>query len=567
MNASTTGRQLTLPIAIASMVIPLAILGISFSKPFTIDDTLFMTWSRHIFPLPGEKRVETINWEGNEESMVNQTRHYPPGWSILIAGGRRICGDDAGKLRLLLQLPFAAMFLFGSALLAHRFGAQPWPVFWLCSTSPLFLVPLATLMPDIACLGPAVLGISLWLGATTLPRMLGAACLVILSAQMKQTVLPILPLLFFQAPGGVVKDWRRVLSASTVIILAGVYPPVGNEHPGASITGHASWILNWAWSPEFMAPKLGYALAVFGALVLSPIGFLSAFILPRPTPRPAFTAIKKLIATTSIIFILSNAGFWKAVPLPDGASISPASGWTLAWFQAFIILFIAWAWQAASNKSFAGSSWLIGWIVLSILGNMFGTPFPAARFLVFVLPALCILFIKDIGSMNSTTRKWILGAAISGNLLLGAGLLHGDRHFALASREGAERGALVAQATSAKLYTTGHWGLQYYVEKTGGKVLDLNKEMPKSPYLILLPEITDHRDFPAFLKSSSLSTTAWSWNDTPNTWYLPKVRTVMPRIASACFYGGNVWLPFGFYDGPFEKITVVGNFSKLRRGK
>ena len=565
MNASTTpGRQLTLPIAIASLIIPLVILGISFSKPFTIDDTLFMAWSRHISPLPGEQRVETINWSGTEEPMVNQTRHYPPGWAIIIAGTRRICGDDAGKLRLLLQLPFAFMFLFGSAILAIRFGVPPWPVMGLCATSPLFLVPLASLMPDIACLGPATLGVALWIGAATMPRIFGAAILIILSAQMKQTVLPILPLLLVEPAGGLLKDWRKLTAAIAVILLSGAYPPVGHENPGVSISGHASWIINWAWSPQFMAPKFGYALAVLGALALSPAGLFASFILPRRISGQPFSGIKGMLAAVVFIYVLSGTGFWKAVHLSGNALISPVSGWTLAWFQSCIIVFLAWAWQAWTPPKAGTSAWLVAWILFCVLGYLFGTPFPASRFLVFITPALAIIYLKDAESIEQKYTKLAIGAAISGNLFLSAGLLHSDNRFAESVREGAERGAELACASSSELLTTGHWGLQYYVEAAGGRVLDGNKGLPKTRHLILVPEMTDHRDYPFMKPGAKPPPATWSWGDYRNFWFLPPVRTVMPRKSSACFHGGNVWLPYGFSKGQVETITIMGNYAAFK---
>ena len=135
--------------------------ALNATKPFHVDDPQFLMWARTIHPLPHERPVTQLNFGRYDESLAAATEHYAPGWAVLLSQVRRWTGDTEISLHW-LQWPFAVMFLVGAAMLGARFGASPGWVMALCAASPLFLLPTASVMADMPCLGPGILGLAMW---------------------------------------------------------------------------------------------------------------------------------------------------------------------------------------------------------------------------------------------------------------------------------------------------------------------------------------------------------------------------------------------------------------------
>jgi hypothetical protein len=538
-------------------------------RPFHVDDPLFLAWARAIAPLPGEFTPARLDWDLEPETLADATRHYPPGWALLLAGARRILEGDSAEWMRWLSWPFAATGLAGCARLAAAFGAPPRTVFWLCATSPLFLVPLPSIMPDIACLGPGVLGLALWLSARATRERAVAAVLVALSAQMKQTVLPLLPLLFWPPPPGRRPDdppAARLGIAAAACVLAGLFPPVPPHDRPGSLADQLAWILPWAWSAPLLLPKLAYALHTASALAVFPAGIAAAFLGGRPGAAP-LERRHGLALGAGAVFLLALAGAWKVTRFPTG-SIPDADGdATTLWFHGALAVFIGWGYRilsAAPPGPPRGP--LLAWLGLVLAGALVGSPFPAARFSVFLLPPLAVLFALDLRRLDPRVRRAALAAALLGNAWLSVSLAWNDAAFARFAVQAARRGAAEAESAGVPLRTTGQWGLRRAVEEAGGRLAGRDELLPQGA-LLLHPEVTDHRPLPAAAWTRrSGSEEAWTLSRSGVAGVLFPAAPLAPAVRAASFHGGHVWFPYTLTADRLERIRVrrVAPAQRLR---
>jgi hypothetical protein len=254
-----------------------------------------------------------------------------------------------------------------------------------------------------------------------------------------------------------------------------------------------------------------------------------------------------------ILAILVAAGWWGEAPRAAGSVAPVAAGLSAAWFAAALVAWFAWGSLRRGGRAAAGSPWPVWWTALAAVGYVAGAPFPAARFLVFLLPPLAAWFALD------ATRRFgragaglVLGATVAGNLWLSVSLARADFVFARFARDAAAGGALEARQQGLPLITTGHWGLQYYVELAGGRVLARATDRLPRGAILLEPAMTDHLGLPERIEGRQRGGT---WEAAPR---LPA------GLAAACFsgpdaaswYGGDVWLPFALGRAPVERMRV-----------
>jgi hypothetical protein len=561
-KAGKMGAREVRMLAMASVLFAGFWVLLNLAKPLHIDDPLFLYWAQTIAPLPGEKPVEFVNWEFLHEPLMNQVHPWAPGWSLLLSAVRHAFGGDRESLYHLLQWPFSAMFLAGSALLAARFSVSPWIVLALCATSPVFLLSSSSASADMAGAGPVMLGFALWLGAGTLRQRIIAGLLVALGGQMKQTMLPLLPMLFLVETGGLLQGGRNWAVALVVCLLAGTYPglpPAGSTE--GSIWDQVMLIFNWSSSlGGFYMQKAGYGLAVLSALLVSPAAFLLLFFRGKE-PRPAFGAFKVLVVTAILAVVLVNHGIWAKLVFGRGQFQPVPHDLTAAWFVSSFAVFTAWFLGQAWWGRLAGKSrrWLLAWLVLVLAASIIGTPFPAARFLVFALPPLAIVAGAGLlRNLDPGLARIAVGLTVLGNIWLGGGLAKSDYDFAVFNRDAATQAMVEAENLRLPLWTTGQWGLRWYVEKSGGFVVgEATEKLPRGA-LLVAPRITDHRRLAPGLARRVVSRSAIECPPPSGIWrLLAPARTLGSAGSSAGYHGGHVWLPYTFSRSPLETADFL----------
>ncbi len=122
-------------------------------KAFHVDDSAFITYARVIAADPLRPFHGTYVYLGKRITLFDQPN--PLLWPYLIAGVRMVFGESEVAMHL-LNLPFAALALWGMQSLARRLGVSPLLACVLMGISPAFLVMATDVMPDIAFVGLAL---------------------------------------------------------------------------------------------------------------------------------------------------------------------------------------------------------------------------------------------------------------------------------------------------------------------------------------------------------------------------------------------------------------------------
>lgn len=539
----------------AAAIVPALWIVAQTSKPLTIDDPLFLYWARAIVPPAAGAAGIPVNWDRLDESLGQAVAHYPPGWALALGWMRRLLGEGEAMLRW-LQWPFAAMFLLGVARLAGTLGASRWAVLALCGTSPLFLLPAASLMPDLACAGPAVFGAAVWVGARGSGGLAAGAVFMVLALQMKPTALVLVPLLLLAPAVHGTRFTVRLAIAVATVVAGGMYPPVATS--AASPGGWFEHVLG-AWAaaaPGRSGALTGYFLLVCAGCAIFPAAWLLAASAPRPgrAPVPFERAAFLGIAAVAVPGWL---GMWGAVSSPGARFAAVPPGLGALWFYGALAGFVAWLVRGRETwADNARARWLFGWLAVSLAGALAGAPFPAARFFIFVLPALAILLVLDADRLARRARAAVLVAACLGNLAVSVSLAVNDAAFADAARDAAARAGGKSRGLGLPLVTTGQWGLRWYVEREGGRAWGAAADDLSRGAILLVPRITDHRELPARIRARMRRLAVWEFPGLPIGKILPFPRPLAPPERAASFHGGHYWLPYSFWNGWLERIDV-----------
>ena len=568
-------RELVRAVAVAATLSALWI-GFNANKPIHTDDPFFLYWARVISPLPGDQPVKYFNWLRYEEPMAEETQHASPGWAVSLAGVRHLAGERIQVLHW-LQWPFATMLLSGVFLLARILGAPAWASLFVCGSSPFFLVSTSGNLGDIPAMGLGILGLAAWYSVPSLAGRIMAAILIGLAAQMKVSILVLYPLLLLKTEGGINRSRRDWILVFLSLLFAGTYPAVPPNSPNRDfIVGNLAWIFQTTWNPGLLFMKMSYLSAACGTLIV-PAFCYAISLFARNDLAKTSDRVKILLLGIFSIPLLSFAGFWKGQTgaggfwqLDSGAGahldVVPPTLNTLGFYLA-IALFLGWVLTTYRNRKEGPARWLFAWILFASAGFVGATWFPAVRHLLPVLPALAMLFLMDLkATCGKTTWRIAVILAVAGNLWLGLSLSRNDTAFARFSVDAAVRGGKEAVSRNLPLLTTGSWGLRYYVEREGGRILYSPSEILPQGAVMLIPTLTDRRVLPAALRKRSQ--VIWKMSCPPSAkWPLMlPAQPIPPTVTLSAWHGGYVWFPFAFNRAPTETITALEIFP-LKGGK
>ena len=393
-------------------------------RPPHYDEANFLVLARGALLDPWRPHAISINWQGTTETAFAVLSN-PPGiaWWLAPVLGLPV---PLQRLWMLLWLPLA---LWGAWQLGRRFLNSPEAGALLLLGSPIVLLSGAALMPDAPLYALVLAGTALFLEEQDRGRLgLWGALLLGMAALFRYSALP-LPLVLAAMAFFAGRRMIGAFSGFIPIVLLGVHDihAYGKLHLLAM--GSFQAVAN---TPEGWLHKLAAALAMLGGAAALPL-----------------------------------RGWSRNMAL--GAVAGILVGWPWGWAGALFC--------ALGGASLIGSlrrKELFFWTVGGLL-FLIGLRFVATRYWLPFLPAVILGLHQG--------NRWRWSAAIV-SILLGIALQADDAQGAFAQRAMLQR--LLAGVQEKGLFT-GHWGLQWELEKRGWLAAEAGSH-PAPGGLLLRPE-------------------------------------------------------------------------------
>ena len=547
-NIGVPHPLITIDRALATQLIWAGLLWILIQLPFAagafrIDDPYHLKAAEHLRTSPADPYGFYINWNGTPE-WAFRTYASPPLLPAWLAIWSTVFPQNEVSLHLAL-LPFSVAALLGLGLLAKSYKVDCGIAMALLACSPAFFLTSQVLMPDIVMLCLfllAVAGARLY-QSNGRPSALAVACIAAFCCPMaKYNGVVVVPVLICLA---LVRE-RRVgiigvaMAPVLSLVLWGGF--TWAKYGAVHFLAMSAYQRNPAMGAHPAVITVGILAATgIGVLPLSLLGFLR-----RSQNRTPF--LKEALALTLV------CSFWFAVKVGYGVASVLLFALSVSLSVYVIGLAIVIGWQSLRRFEWSLMP-LVAWIVAGF-AFQYGLMFVATRYLLFLAPPVILLVLK-LSAPVPRQAAWAV--ALAANLLFTVLLAVGDLEAASVYRNTA-RGEIRSRLASEKgrFYFVGHWGFQYYAEKTGGAVIDkLNPPILNPGDLVVIattpwPERLDPPSVPGLdVEATTLA-----------------VKSLWPLRTLSCaeginFYGNAIagcvrptFLPFGLSSEPLETFLV-----------
>ncbi len=457
-----------LPLILAAVVTLL-----NAAKPAVVDDTAYLLLARHIATDPLHPYAGKLFWYYSPEPAMEVLA--PPVLPYWLAAGMTLFGENVILLKLWL-FPFACVLCLSVRSLLRRFAAgverEGLIVFVL---SPAVL-PLFSVMLDVPALALGAAAVALFVKGCDEVHwwwcVLVAGVCCALAMQTKYTMLTVPCVLIGYAFTRLGKP-NSVLAL--VYLLAALIPAVGlfagwewfmNQQHGQShflfhLKGNAGEGKDlWKTLEERFAnapPLLGQ----FGGLACGVSLAAGAGI-----GWPTWVRIPAAVVVGLLVALICTLPYSQTAPLGaryDLAFITFAvCGVSVVVTAGFGIGRTLWKRAADADTLF-----LVGWVLVEVVGMLGMTPFVAARRVVGVCLAVAVLLfhlVSKLGNGQPLMPKWGVGFAVG----LGVLVYAVDCWDAYPEKVMAEKAAEVARPEPGQtVWFTGHWGFQWHCERAG----------------------------------------------------------------------------------------------------
>jgi 4-amino-4-deoxy-L-arabinose transferase-like glycosyltransferase len=531
------GRAEVMPRAAAAVIGLFLLAQIPFlGTAFRIDEPNIIAIARQIEREPLAPYSFTINWIGTPHRAFDILANPPlvPAWLALWAsafGWSEISMHAA-------MLPFALIALIAICSIARWWGAPEWAAALLLAMSPAFFLGSQVVMPDVAMLALFLLAVAAGeryhqTGSRAAAAIgFGAGLLCPVAKYNGVLLVAVLGVLWLA------RGRRPLLALLAAAPVAGV---VIWSAVSWGIYGQAHILV----SAKFQDPQTGSILpAIAGVLGLAVI----------PVALPAFVrmprgGVASLLAVGTGVLAALSAALTLEYRALESALYGISAG-LVVWVVVSLLQMFSDGSREQKERAAIAGVWLIGSVVL-----LFGVKFISVRYLLPFAPASILLVL-----MRGTIRRpAFLAPAAALNVLLTAAVAIGDARTASSYRDFVAEKVAPAKR-GQRLFFSGHWGFQHYMEAAGGVIMDEKKQPEWRAGDIA---VIARNPFPSVREpesSGALSFTVET-HELDNRW---PVQTIDCAV-NANFYAdkigpcrrpGAVYLPFGFRRGPSERIDI-----------
>jgi hypothetical protein len=514
------------------------------NKAYHIDDTLFLKLAEQIRTDPLAPYETDYIWFFEPEPYWKVTQN-PPLNGYVLAGVTSLLGETEWKLHL-VYLGFAVGCTLFMHSLATRFCAHPVLVTLLCVISPAFLVSSSSVMADVplyffwlAAVWAAVRYVdsgntrAIWL----------AGLFVTAAAMTKYFGVALVPLLVVycasrlrRSPG----HFGALLLPVLVLAVWGAYSQAksGSFHP----LGAATYSIEQKDEIDVnLFRSTGQALSFLGGTLFWPI-----LLLPLAVRWPRWLAA--CAYGTLVGAVALEAASIENVPT--------LTYWLFTLSGGFVLVSGALGWKARPDwESTLLGLWLYGTFAFCAFFNW------TVNTRV-ILPALLPAALMTFRWLESIPKpelwfKWIRLALIpmaAVSLLVGAV----DQYYANTSREfvQAEVGPLIE--SGQRVYFSGHWGFQYYMEHAGAVPYNFRRQRLDPDDLIAFPYNNCNVELPGLGMQPPIAMEEQVGKKYPN----PFGMHTMSNRSRTGFYSSLLGpVPFGIAKQPFIDRFNVFRFA------
>jgi 4-amino-4-deoxy-L-arabinose transferase-like glycosyltransferase len=474
--------------AAVSLLLVICILCIApfANKAFHMDDPLFIYAAKHIQANPLDFYGFPVNWYGFEMPMFDVTKN-PPLASYYIALVALLFGWSEIALHLAFLIPVSAVVV-GTFFLAKEFCDRPFWAALVGMATPVFLLSSTTVMCDTLMLSLWVWAIYFWrrgMKENSSTSLAIAALLIAACSLTKYFGISLIPLLVVYSLMEKRKAGGWMLFMLIPVLTLAVYQWYTHALYGTGLLRDA------ASYASFHQPTSGNFLAkILTGVAFAGGCFITTFLYAPTTWRKKIS----IVTAVSVFVIILAVQHYKTVfafPATQGKDIN----WLfLAQFYLFIcsgVFFISLVIEDVRRESNADSLllflWTMGTIVFACLLNWSVN----ARSLLPAAPAFGMLMMRRM-SRQKTARgdnrigRFLVPLALA--LLISLAVTWADYRLANTARSAALEIHDAFKNAPGDVWFQGHWGFQYYMERVGGKALDVTQSRIRIGDIMVIPK-------------------------------------------------------------------------------
>lgn len=429
----------------ASLVVHLVFIN----KAYHIDDPLFIYAARQILEDPTDPYAAMINWSGEVKRMADFFSN-PPGLSYYLAFIIFCFGENEVIIHLAM-IPFSLLALLFSIKIFQHFTNKEWQASLVLLCSPIFLVSMTNVMPDIAMLAFFLGAVYFFISGfeNRIPALvIISGIFMSVAIMLRYNAIVLIPmvicyaLLSFQ-PKKMSYLVTLVLPISTFLIW-NVYSMnvYGSPHFIGQME-YQDYGFKWMTIIENLGANLSYLTAGTASLSV----YASVKILRSPRKSLVFFVGVILIVVFGCIFFLMSYDLFHTL-------ISTV----FVYSSAIVLLFTALKLFEEKRPIKENQQLFLLFWILGVLLMHFSGIHTATKYIILVLPPFIILI------LNQFTFKY-LNAVLLVSLTIGLASAIVDFQHATAYREFARDVSRDNSLTNG--YFTGHWGYQFYLEEAG----------------------------------------------------------------------------------------------------
>ncbi len=526
------------------------------SKAYHIDDPLFLWIAQHLRTDPANFYGFNVNWYGESTPMSSVTQN-PPLASYYMAAASTITGWGETSMHILFLLPAIAA-LMGTFRLARKFCTRPAEAALSALATPVFLLSSTTVMCDMLMLCLWVWAVIFWiegLSSESNWRLLLSAVTIAVCALTKYFGVSLIPLLFVYTVLRQPRTWRALLFLLIPLAAMAGYQWLTSILYGRGLLFNAvSYATSFGTlgSPA-LVPKIITGLIFTGGCLFT-VAFYAGRLWNRRTVLVGISCVVPVLIALAMMNSLGGFSFhdtggfrWWTL-LQAGAMAAAGIG--------VVVLAIAGWREERSAESILLLLWICGTLLFAIVINWTVN----GRSLLPMAPAFGILMMRRAerrmspvpASAGRLHRTWPLAPA----LVLAFVVTFADFRLANTARDAASDIMDREKNAGGSVWFEGHWGFQYYMERLGGKPLDVNTTSLAAGDIVVIPfNNTSLYQLPD--RSVPLSRTI-EFSPFP-------FLTTMNYLAGAGFYA-DVWgpLPFVIGKAPPERYLIYTVRSPLQ---